>query len=114
MHGRSCQVPDGDDAPLALGGWSCKDLSKLSTGYTKGNHTNVLEEQRGTSGTTFPDLLSFLDAKRIKIFIGENVEDLTSIESQNRAYVEQAMWPSSSTLQLFQRFKAMPHAFPYH
>ena len=103
MHGRSCQVPDGDDAPLALGGWSCKDLSKLS-----------LEEQRGTSGTTFRDLLSFLDAKRIKIFIGENVEDLTSIESQNRAYVEQAMWPSSSTLQLFQRFKAMPHAFPYH
>lgn len=89
-HGQRCQVPDGDDAPLALGGWSCKDLSKLSVGYNKGNHARILEEQKGTSGTTFRDLLHFLDVKGIKIFIGENVEDLTSMESQNRSYVEQA------------------------
>ena len=82
-------VPDGDDAPLAVGGWSCKDLSKLSLQYSKGCHGNILEEQKGTSGNTFRDLMHFLDAKAIKIFIGENVEDLVSMDSQNRAYVEE-------------------------
>ena len=82
-------VPDGDDAPLAVGGWRCKDLSKLSLQYSKGCHGNILEEQKGTSGKTFRDLMHFLDAKAIKIFIGENVEDLVSMDSQNRAYVEE-------------------------
>ena len=75
---------------MAIGGWSCKDLSRLSTGHSRGEHAQILEERRGTSGTTFRDLLNFLDSKGLKIFIGENVEDLTSLESQNRLYVEQA------------------------
>ena len=84
LHERMCDVPE---APVAVGGWSCKDMSPMN------NHRlpHCLRDGSGSSGKSFRSLLSFLGSnKSIHVFIGENVDELLDAASDNRAAVLEA------------------------
>jgi site-specific DNA-cytosine methylase len=76
---------------LLVAGWSCKDLSRLSKDYAQKNNSNVLEEKRGSSGQTLEGLLQYLRNDAPPVYIGENVDEIIDVFSENRLYLISAM-----------------------
>ena len=87
-HKAPCLVPRCD---LSVGGWSCKDLSKLSLPKMKGETKTCLADGTGSSGYTFQGLLQELRQRPTDVYIGENVEEISDINSENRHYVLEAL-----------------------
>jgi site-specific DNA-cytosine methylase len=76
---------------LLVAGWSCKDLSRLSKDYAQKKNSNVLEEKRGSSGQTLEGLLQYLRNDAPPVYIGENVDEIIDVFSENRLYLISAM-----------------------
>jgi len=79
-------VQRGQNAFINVTGWSCKDLSTCNTKF-KGRQ-GVLEAGSGSSGSTFKGLVEVLDGlPLLKIFVGENVKEMTMPSSDNRDHM---------------------------
>ena len=70
---------------MIVSGSSCKDVSKQNTKFS--SNRNVMEEERGTSGSTMAGLLRFSGEIDVDVVCNENVEDLADPSSANRRYV---------------------------
>ena len=88
-HGKDCRVPDRMDCFTC--GFSCKDLSKLSTAQKD----NILRKAIGTSGKTLAALLNFANVCKPKTMILENVDALEEkpggVENDNLEFLYSAM-----------------------
>lgn len=91
LHRCKCLVTDPSKPPLIhIAGFSCKDLSKLKS--MKGEQRAcVLSQRQGSSGTTFDALTKYLVTHEIPIYIGENVEELANVKSDNLFYFLETM-----------------------
>ena len=95
VHKRlGCEVSLGH---IAIAGFSCKSLSKMNVAYQKGSHDSALRSGTGSSGETFFGLLWMLDRFQPPVYIGENVEDLMQVGSDNRAALLEASHPKRSS-----------------
>ena len=100
-HMQNCRVPRG--ASLLTGGWSCKNLSKASVSYPQGQHNSCLRNGTGTSGSAFHDLLHVLGAfTEVKMYIGENVDDVLRVKSDNRLAIVELFTARGWQLRLFE------------
>lgn len=84
VHDSRCDVPP---VHMLVAGWSCKDLSRLSKDYVQKKNGNVLQEKRGSSGQTLDGLLRLLTDQPPPVYIGENVDEITDLQSENRQYL---------------------------
>ena len=89
-HGKKqCVVPNRRSLQrrkkMIVSGSSCKDVSKQNTKFS--SNRNVMEEERGTSGSTMAGLLRFAGEIDVDVVCNENVEDLADPSSANRRYV---------------------------
>lgn len=110
VHGQSCTVPDS--ARIVVGGWSCKSLSKANKAYQMGQHSSCLRHGTGTSGSTFHDMLAFLDRhETVLCYIGENVDDVLRLESDNRAAIAELFTAMGWCLHVFE-VEASSHGLP--
>lgn len=80
--GGMCGIQAGH---LAVAGFSCKNLSKYNVDHMKSKKSgySVLQHLTGTSGQTLRGVLDFLQRYKTPVYIGENVEDVVSLESGN-------------------------------
>ena len=85
-QGHGCEA---QPSHIAIAGWSCKSLSKLNLAYQKGNFVNALRTQSGSSGETFSGLCSYLRKNQPPIYLGENVEEMCDVLSDNRIAYEE-------------------------
>ena len=69
---------------IAIAGFSCKTLSKANKAYMSGSASTALRDASGTSGETFLGVLNTLEECQPPVWVGENVEDLGLISSDNR------------------------------
>ena len=76
---------DKDALTICVCGMSCKDLSKMNMKFL--NKANVLSGGGGSTQKTFNGLLEFLGAHHPTVWIGENVDDLSKLQSDNRAFM---------------------------
>ena len=80
----------GKNAPIIICGWSCKDLSTCSKNFKF--RTKVLQSGCGSSGSTFHGLLDVLEGlPDLRVFIGENVKEMTKISSDNRTFMYESL-----------------------
>ena len=98
VMGATCRVHDSHDEPeccmqssikqavINITGFSCKDLSTYK-GKTQCPKDQVLRSGQGTSGQTFQALLDHLTQSQCKIWIGENVDELSKMSSDNRLFL---------------------------
>ena len=86
VHGKRCNVPQ--TAPYCCRWLSCGSLSKANKAHQQGAHAQCLRQGTGTSGSTFQDGLDFLEVHtEVRCFIGENVDDVLRLTSDNRAAI---------------------------
>lgn len=91
-HDRPCKVPERMDVHVC--GFSCKDLSKLNTGWNREERDTVLRSGLGTSGRTFAALMNFANTSKPRTMILENVdelEDRPGVSNQNVEFLYEAM-----------------------
>ena len=75
---------------IAIGGWSCKGLSKANP--NRANNENAIRDGLTSSGTSFAALLKVLRShKGIRFFIGENVDEICFSTSDNKDAVLEAV-----------------------
>jgi site-specific DNA-cytosine methylase len=68
MHGGKCGIPAGRSGPvIAHFGFSCKNLSRFA-------------EAKGSTGSTFADIISALRVHPVPFIVFENVLDLMDLE----------------------------------
>ena len=88
-HGKDCKVPER--MACFTCGFSCKDLSKLSTAQKE----HILRKAIGSSGKTLAALLNFARVCKPKTMILENVDALEEkpggVENDNLEFLYQAM-----------------------
>ena len=76
---------DKNALTMCVCGMSCKDLSSMNMKFP--NKANVLSGGGGSTQKTFNGLLEFLGAHHPTVWIGENVDDLSKLQSDNRAFM---------------------------
>ena len=59
---------------MAYGGWLCDDFSKYNNNWV--TMRTAMDDQKGKSCESFEDLMAFLEANSIIMFVGENVAAL--------------------------------------
>lgn len=83
-HQKACDIRlNSKTCAIFLCGWSCKQLSSCNSSVK--NRGSVLADGEGSSGSTFWGMLSALDAcENTGIYVGENVEEMSKFNSENR------------------------------
>ena len=90
MHGGMCSVvKTWHVEQLTIAGWSCKDLSTMR-GKVEG--AALSNKNKGTSSKTLHGVIEFLEAAQQKVYIGENVEEVTNL-----------VWALGRAFQIFSR-----------
>eukprot|EP00959_Pyramimonas_sp_CCMP1952_P441822 9249358-Pyramimonas_sp.AAC.1 len=83
---QECRITMFEDTlTMCICGWSCRDLSKMNKKFT--NKANVLSQTGNTSQTTFAGLVDFLANHRPAVWIGENVDEMSKVSSDNRCHM---------------------------
>ena len=79
-------------ATINITGFSCKDLSSYKA-QRKDSRGSALRSGGGSSGLTFGALLDHLNlpGSTVRVWLGENVDDLAKMSSDNRAYLLERM-----------------------
>ena len=81
----TCAVPSNDVTDVKICGFSCKDISNLSSNKKESNVTFV--EGRGESGKTFQEFMDNLEAHGGKVVICENLDEISKVGSEIRAKI---------------------------
>jgi len=81
MHNGMCSVPAGQRGPvIAHFGFSCKNLSKLFNGSGGSSRSeilaNIFVEGKGSTGSTFADIITALRVRPVPFIMFENVVEL--------------------------------------
>ena len=87
-HGGHCALPR--NANIFVCGFSCKDLSRLSSRFNGAERESILKMGMGTSGGTFQAVLGYTKLVRPAIVILENVDEMSRESSPNVMYLHQA------------------------
>ena len=56
LHDKECRVPQRMDVHVC--GFSCRDLSKLNSCWSKEEKQHILQQGLGTTGKTFASLIN--------------------------------------------------------
>ena len=83
-HPHDC-IPQVGITDIFVCGFSCKDLSTLSTRFKKHQLQNVLKEVMGTTGTTFGDMCRLVRLMKPRALILENVNGLAAADEDGSA-----------------------------
>lgn len=81
-HGECCEVRQAD---FFSAGFSCKSFSKLFK--SRKLMGTALQQEIGSSGTTFGGVLRYLESHSPRIVVLENVEDIMSSSESNYPYL---------------------------
>jgi hypothetical protein len=85
-HDQDCKIPD--HCHIGICGWSCKDLSMLKK-LAAHLRAHALRYGTGTSATTLRGLANFLLNHPVLVYVGENLDELANLDSDNAAFVHE-------------------------